>query len=984
MLGLKVIKRTGEVVEFDGTRIRGAILKAVEATGLPLADAALERICDAIRDEIEGRFVEFFPNVENIQDIVEKHLVREGQYEIAKSYILYRAERQKVRVEAKQRAVESARLGKLTVTKRDGRKALFNVKRIDDTIKRTSRGLRGHIASDLLIREVINNVYDGITTEGLERALVLASTAFIENDPAYSYLAARLLLQKIRKEVVGRSLGDAALDKAYQTAFKDAIKRGVSEGLLHETMGRFDLEGLAQGLEPERDELFQYLGVQTLYERYFLRSQQTCLELPQTFFMRVAMGLSINEPDRNERALEFYELMSQLRYIPSTPTMFHAGTSHPQLSSCYLTTVEDDLGHIFKCFSDNAMLSKWSGGIGNDWSNIRATGSFIASTQVDSQGVIPFLKIANDVTNAINRSGKRRGATCAYLETWHYDVEEFLDLRKNTGDERRRTHDMNTANWIPDLFMKRVAGDEPWTLFSPDEVPDLHHTFGSEFERRYTAYEGKAARGEMRLHKQISARHLWRKMLTMLYETGHPWITFKDSCNVRSPQDHEGVIHSSNLCTEITLNTSAEETAVCNLGSINLARHVVDGELDREALGETVRTAVRMLDNVVDINFYPTAEAGHSNLRHRPVGLGLMGFQDALYELGVPFESEEALSFADRTMEWVSYNAILSSSELAAERGPYDSYEGSKWQRGLFPLDTLDLLEKERGVPVETSRAQSLDWMPVRDHVRRHGMRNSNLMAIAPTATISNICGCFPCIEPIYKNIYVKANISGEFTVVNRYLVEDLRRLDLWNDEMLDQLKYYDGSVQQIAAIPTELKERYKEAFEIDPVWALRLTAARGKWIDQSQSHNVFMRGVSGKQLSDIYLTAWKLGLKTTYYLRTLAATQIEKSTLDANRYGFTQKREYGAPEKGVPVAATPAAVAGGAGVPHGRPADEPVTPSIEPSHVALSSRIAAEPAVPPARVAVAAATPIEAAPRSRQPDPRLCRIDDPDCESCQ
>ncbi len=891
----RVVKRTGEIADFDEERIRNAILKAVMATGCELATDRLDAIVGGVVEEVRGRFTEFFPNVENIQDLVEKHLVLDGHYEIAKAYILYRAERRKVREQAKRRAIEDARLGKLTVTKADGRQALFNVKKIEDTLRRAAEGLDGELAFGALVREVINNVYDGIPTQQIGQAMVLSATAHIERDPAYGWLAARLLLETLYKEIFKRSTRPEERDAVYRGAFRQGIRLGVDGGLLDRRLAGFDLDLLAASLRPERDRLFQYLGLQTLTDRYFVRAGGRPLETPQAFWMRVAMGLAVDEPERNERALEFYELMSELRYVPSTPTLFHSGTVHPQLSSCYLTTIADDLDHIFKSLADNARLSKWSGGLGNDWTNVRATGAPIKSTHVESQGVVPFLKIANDVTMAINRSGKRRGATCAYLETWHYDVEDFLDLRRNTGDERRRTHDMNTANWIPDLFMKRLEADEEWTLFSPDETPDLHGLYGRRFEERYREYEAQAERGEMRLWKKIPARSLWRKMLTMLFETGHPWITFKDACNVRSPQDHAGVIHSSNLCTEITLNTSPEETAVCNLGSVNLARHVEGGALDRERLAATVRTAIRMLDNVVDINFYPTEEARRSNLRHRPIGLGVMGLQDALFDLDLPFESEEALEFVDATQEQIAYHAILASAELAAERGAYGSHPGSKWERGILPLDTLDLLEQERGVPVEVSRSQRLDWQPVREAIRRHGMRNSNTMAIAPTATISNIAGCFPCIEPIYKNIYVKANISGEFTVVNRYLVEELKDLGLWSDEMLEQLKYCDGNVSLIPELPEALKRKYKEAFEIDPVWCLKMTAARGKWIDQSQSHNVFMKGTSGRALSDIYVAAWKLGLKTTYYLRSLAASQIEKSTVDAGRYGYTQKREYAA-----------------------------------------------------------------------------------------
>jgi ribonucleoside-diphosphate reductase alpha chain len=968
MLSTKVVKRTGEVVAFDEARIRSAVLKAVRATGKEseVPDARLDALTDRICQEIEERFTDFFPNVENVQDIVEKHLVLDGLYEIAKAYILYRAERQKLRHQARQRAVEDARLGKLTVVKRNGRTALFNAKKIEEAIVRAADGLEGSISPDLLLKEVLNNVYDAMPAEQIERAMVLASAAFIERDPAYSQLAARLLLQRLYKEVIGRSTRGEERDRAYREAFVNSIRRGVNRGNFDQGMLSFDLPLLAASLKPERDRLFHYLGIQTLYDRYFVRAEDQVIELPQGFWMRVAMGLAIQEPQSNERALEFYDLISNLLYVPSTPTLFHAGTSHPQLSSCYLTTIKDDLNDIFKGFADNAQLSKWSGGIGNDWSNIRGTGSRIHSTNVESQGVIPFLKIANDVTNAINRSGKRRGATCAYLETWHYDFEDFLDLRKNTGDERRRTHDMNTANWIPDLFMKRVLADQEWTLLSPDEAPDLHHLYGRAFEQRYEEYERKVDAGEVYLFKRLSAKVLWRKMLTMLYETGHPWITFKDPCNLRSPQDHVGVVHSSNLCTEITLNTSPEETAVCNLGSINLARHVRAGALDGELLAHTVRTAIRMLDNVVDINYYPTKESRNSNLRHRPIGLGVMGFQDALYQLDLAFESEPALECADAMMEQVSYHAIEASCDLAEERGAYASFRGSKWERGIFPLDTLDLLERERGVRVEVSRTQRLDWESLRERVRAKGMRNSNTMAIAPTATISNISGCFPCIEPIYKNIYVKANISGEFTVVNSYLIEDLAKLGLWNQEMLEQLKFRDGSVQQIAAVPPQVKAKYKEAFEIDPLWALRLTAARGKWIDQSQSHNVFMRGTSGKMLNDIYLAAWKMGLKTTYYLRTLAASQIEKSTLDAGKYGFTQKREAGVAAGSA--AAEPALAAHTAGANAAARAAYAVAGG-GPSEVVVTPPLVAEPLT---------AAPVD------EPQPKLCRLDDPECEACQ
>jgi len=983
MLDLKVIKRNGEVAEFDAERIAGAIGKAVAATGVAIPEIQVLGVAERVCDEVEQRFTDFYPNVENVQDIVEKHLMREGLYDVAKAYILYRADRQNVREQARQQAVESAKLGKLTVVKRDGRVVLFNVKPIAETVRRLSHDLEiGDGDVDDVVREVVHNVYDGIPTGRIEQAMVMAAATYIEREPDFSTLAARLLLQKLRKEVIGRSLAPADVDAAYRQTFIDQIRLAVRDGQFDARLGEFDLDRLAAALDPSRDTLFQYLGAQTLYERYFARRDGRPFELPQAFWMRVAMGLSVAEADREGTAIRFYDLISSLRYVPSTPTLFHAGTSHPQLSSCYITTVDDDLGHIFKSYADNAQLSKWSGGLGNDWTNVRGTGAAIHSTHVESQGVIPFLKIANDVTMAINRSGKRRGATCAYLETWHYDIEDFLDLRRNTGDERRRAHDMNTANWIPDLFMQRVAEDGEWTLFSPDEVPDLHDTYGRAFAERYGVYEARARRGEIALYKTIQARALWRKMLTMLFETGHPWITFKDPCNVRSPQDHVGVVHSSNLCTEITLNTSRDETAVCNLGSVNLGRHVVDGRLDTALVADTVTTAIRMLDNVIDINYYPTPEAKASNMRHRPIGLGVMGFQDMLYGLGCGFSDPAALEWADYSMELVSYHVIQASSQLAAERGTYASYAGSKWDRGLFPVDTLDLLAAERGMDIEVSRTRRLDWAGVYAHVRAHGMRNSNTMAIAPTATISNIAGCYPSIEPIFKNLYVKANISGEFVVVNHYLVNDLKALGLWDQDMLDELKFRDGSLDQIERIPEALRLKHQEAFEVDPAWMVQLAAARGKWIDQSQSLNIFLRGTSGKQLADVYLQAWRAGLKTTYYLRTMAVSGVEKSTLDAAKFGFTQMREQEAP---APVAATSAA-----------PPPDPTTTSA--------------PAAPPARDIAVPLAPARANDNGglqptvyingnghgasnghgtdTAPDayggPKLCRIDDPDCEACQ
>ena len=891
---LLVVKRSGEVVNFDSQRISNAIAAAIDASEEKYDSAKISEIVESIQDEIYDRFTEFYPNVENIQDIVEKHLLRSDMLDVARRYIIYRAERTTEREKLKDNISRKAELGKLKIIKRDGTTVLFNPQKVRETIYRICQKYPDTTSVDAISKELSRNIFDGATTNDIEKALLLASTAFIERDPDYSKVSAGFFMQRLYKEAIGISINENTFLDEYKKTFIEGIKLGTEHKYLDPKLLEFDLERLSNSIDPERDELFEYLGIQTLYERYLQKHEEKRFELPQSFWMRVAMGLSFNENNKNARAIEFYNVLSKMHFVSSTPTLFHSGTPHPQLSSCYLTTVGDDLSHIFKCIGDNAQLSKWSGGLGNDWTNIRGTGSHIKSTNVESQGVIPFLKIANDVTVAINRSGKRRGATCAYLETWHLDIEDFLDLRRNTGDDRRRTHDMNTSNWIPDLFMKRVESDQEWTLFSPEEVPDLHDLFGKKFEDAYCEYEKSIQNGQIKKFKKVPAKELWKKMLTRLFETGHPWITFKDACNVRSPQDHVGVVHSSNLCTEITLNTSQDETAVCNLGSVNLSKHVtLEGKLDKKLLEKTVNTAMRMLDNVVDLNFYPTDEAKNSNMKHRPIGLGVMGLQDALFKLDLPFDSPKALNFSDQLMEQISYHAISSSCDLAIERGPYESFAGSKWQRGIFPFDSLTLLENERGDNVEVNKITSLDWDSLKEKVKQNGMRNSNTMAIAPTATISNIAGCYPCIEPIYKNIYVKSNMSGEFTVVNNYLVNDLKSMGLWSKEMLDKIKYYDGNLDYIDEIPESFKAKYKEAFAIDPLILLKHTSVRGKWIDQSQSHNVFMQGVSGKKLSEIYTAAWKLGLKTTYYLRTLAASQIEKSTLDANKFGYTQKREY-------------------------------------------------------------------------------------------
>ena len=900
---LLVVKRSGEIVEFDPDRIKNAIEAAINAGDEGFDLSSVPEIVDGVHQELSDRFTEFYPNVENIQDIVEKHLIRSDMFTVARRYIIYRAERSREREKLKENISKKAELGKLKITKSDGKTVLFNPQKIRETISRVCSKYPDTTSVDSIAKELNRNIFDGASTSDLERALLLASTAFIERDPDYSKVSAGFFMQRLYKEGMGVSVNEHTLEDEYRKTFISGIALGVDNKYLDEKLLDFDLEKLSLAIDIERDSLFEFLGIQTLYERYLQKHEEKRFELPQAFWMRVAMGLAFNENNKEARAIEFYNVLSKMQFVSSTPTLFHSGTPHPQLSSCYLTTVSDDLSHIFKCIGDNAQLSKWSGGLGNDWSNIRGTGSHIKSTNVESQGVVPFLKIANDVTVAINRSGKRRGATCAYLETWHLDIEDFLDLRRNTGDDRRRTHDMNTSNWIPDLFMKRVETDDDWTLFSPEEVGDLHDSFGKKFEDLYTNYERMTNTGEIKKFKKIPAKELWRKMLTRLFETGHPWITFKDPCNVRSPQDHVGVVHSSNLCTEITLNTSAEETAVCNLGSVNLSKHVTeDGKLDRGLLEETVNIAMRMLDNVVDLNFYPTIEAKNSNMKHRPIGLGIMGLQDALFKLDLPFDSQKALNFSDQLMEQISYHAISASSDLAKERGAYESFKGSKWDRGIFPLDSLSLLEEERGQNIDVNKITSLDWEGLKSKVKENGMRNSNTMAIAPTATISNIAGCYPCIEPIYKNIYVKANMSGEFTVVNNYLINDLKALNLWSKDMLDKIKYFDGNLDHIEELPEDIKNKYKEAFSIDPVVLLKHTSVRGKWIDQSQSHNVFMQGVSGKKLSEIYTAAWKFGLKTTYYLRTLAASQIEKSTLDANKFGYTQKREYKKVEEGAAV----------------------------------------------------------------------------------
>lgn len=889
----QIKKRNGQIAIFDRMRIYQAIVKASASAETEIQAEEIDSLVDGVVAGLEDLFAGDVPDVESTQDLVEQALMRGGYFKTARSFIIYRDTHKMMREAAQAEKLEHAGI---SVTMADGSSAQYGYPTIIKTFVEAAHGIEG-VDIEELAEYAKANVYDGMSEDEFDDALILAAKSSIEKDPAYDSLAARLLQKKMYKEVLGASEA-AEVATAYKTIFKNFIESGIKNKLLHKQMTEFELDKLADAIKPDRDKMIDYMGLQTLYSNYFLRPERESkivLEVPQIFWMRVSMGMALNE-DKKKRtavAIEFYNILSSKRYTPSSPTLFNSGTSWPQMSSCYLNTVEDDLDHIFKVYRDNALMSKFSGGIGTDWSNIRSTGSLIKTINIPSQGVVPFLKIANDVTVAIARSGRRIGATCVYLENWHLDFEDFLELRKNTGDERRRTHDMNTASWVPDLFIKRVEANAQWTLFSPEEVPELHHIYGKEFEQKYEEYEKLADAGKIRQFRRVSALQLWRKMLTMLFETGHPWITFKDACNVRSPQDHVGVVHNSNLCTEITLNNSREETAVCNIGSVNLATHIKGGKLDRELLADTVKTAIRMLDNVIDITFYPTKENETANQRHRPVGIGIMGFQDALYMLDMEFESDKAIAFADESMEFVSYHAIMGSAELAREKGTYSSYKGSKWDRGIFPIDTLDMLEKERGEKIDVKRTSKLDWKPVRALVKKYGMRNSNTMAIAPTASISNINGCYPCIEPIYKNLYVKSNMNGEFTVINPYLVADLKKLNLWGPEMVQKLKFHDGSVQKITEIPEDVRRKYKEVFEIDPMALIRVTAYRGKWLDQSQSFNVFVSGVSGKQLSDLYIYAWRMGLKTTYYLRSLAISQVEKSTVNAAEMGATHKREF-------------------------------------------------------------------------------------------
>ena len=933
----QIIRRNGAVVPFEPSKIAIALMKAFLAVHgtQGAASASVRETVDGLTQSVIRALVRSRPgggtfHIEDVQDHVELGLMRGGHHEIARAYVLYREKRTQERAHQVQQHTPAAPV--LHVLE-GGEKVVLNLDHVNGLIASACAGLGADIKPDPIIAETLRNLYDGVPMDEVYKASILAARTLIEKDPDYTYATARLLLHTIRREVLGGEVAQEEMAERYVEYFPQFIKKGVDNELLDEKLLQFDLKRLGAALKPERDLQFDYLGLQTLYDRYFLHVRKTRIELPQSFFMRVAMGLSLGEIDREARAIEFYEILSSFDFMSSTPTLFNAGTLRSQLSSCYLTTVPDDLDGIYESIKENALLSKFAGGLGNDWTRVRALGSHIKGTNGESQGVVPFLKVVNDTAVAVNQGGKRKGAVCTYLESWHLDIEEFLELRKNTGDDRRRTHDMNTANWIPDLFMRRVMEKGEWTLFSPSNVPDLHDKFGIEFEKAYVAYEEKAARGEIKPARKVQATDMWRKMLSMLFETGHPWITFKDACNVRSPQQHVGVVHSSNLCTEITLNTSDTETAVCNLGSVNLKQHLKNGAIDQDKLKKTITTAMRMLDNVIDINYYAVKKARDSNLRHRPVGLGIMGFQDALYELRTPYASQAAVEFADRSMEAVCYHAYWASTELARERGKYSSYKGSLWDRGILPLDTLDLLARERGGYIEVDRSSTLDWEALRQKIARDGMRNSNCVAIAPTATISNIIGVDASIEPCFGNLSVKSNLSGEFTVINGCLVRDLKRLGLWDDVMVMDLKHFDGSLSPIDRVPQEIKALYATAFEVETIWLVEAAARRQKWIDQAQSLNIYMAGASGKKLDETYKLAWLRGLKTTYYLRTVGATHAEKSTGRAGQLNSVSSGSGSAIEMAAAVA-----------------------------QAQMSAAAAATPAT----------------------DIKFCAIDDPGCEACQ
>jgi ribonucleoside-diphosphate reductase alpha chain len=940
----QIIRRNGAVVPFEPNKIAVAMMKAFLAVHgtQGAASASVREVVEELTQNVVRALMRSRPgggtfHIEDVQDQVELGLMRSSNHEVARAYVLYRERRSQERSQQTQQAAPVVQEPALHVLD-GGKRIALDLNYLKSLMVNACAGLGKDVRPEPILAETMRNLYDGVPMEEVYKASILASRTLIEKDPDYTYVTARLLMHTIAKEILGKEVAQDQMAEEYINYFPQFIKKGIDNDLLDAKLAQFDLKKLAEALKPERDLQFDYLGLQTLYDRYFLHVRKQRIEMPQAFFMRVAMGLSVNEINREARAIEFYEILSSFDFMSSTPTLFNSGTLRPQLSSCYLTTVPDDLDGIYESIKENALLSKFAGGLGNDWTRVRAMGSHIKGTNGESQGVVPFLKVVNDTAVAVNQGGKRKGAVCTYLETWHLDIEEFLELRKNTGDDRRRTHDMNTANWIPDLFMRRVMEKGDWTLFSPSDCPDLHDKFGADFEKAYTAYEAKAERGEIKPSKKLPANDLWRKMLSMLFETGHPWITFKDACNVRSPQQHAGVVHSSNLCTEITLNTSDTETAVCNLGSVNLSRHLKDSAngkvLDHDKLKKTISTAMRMLDNVIDINYYAVKKARDSNIRHRPVGLGLMAFQDSLYEMRIAYASQEAVEFADQSMEAICYYAYWASTELAKERGQYSSYKGSLWDQGILPLDTIDLLARERGGYVEVDRSATMDWDALRQKIQADGMRNSNCVAIAPTATISNIIGVDASIEPCFGNLSVKSNLSGEFTVINGYLVRDLKRLGLWDDVMVMDLKHFDGSLRPIDRVPQDIKALYATAFEVETTWLVEAAARRQKWIDQAQSLNIYMAGASGKKLDDTYKLAWLRGLKTTYYLRTSSATQVEKSTVSSGSHNAVSAS--GAPSGGMS--------------------------AIEAAAAAAQAQMAATPAT----------------------DIKFCAIDDPGCEACQ
>ena len=886
---MRVIKRNGSVVSYDAEKIAIAITKAFLAVegGAAAASTRIHNEVNELANAVTRTFNRRMPSggtlhIEEIQDQVELELMRSGEQKVARAYVLYREERKQLR---QQQEPQKGTKEEIKITLENGDEDTLDIDRLEAMVAEACEGLEG-TDSALIIEEANKNLYDGVTEDDARTSLVMTARTLVEQEPNYTYVTARILLDNIRTEALSylgmqKQATQSEMKDLYHQAFRNFLGKGVENEILNPELLEMDIERLGKAINPERDNLFTYLGLQTLYDRYFIHDSETRYELPQVFFMRVSMGLALREEQREERAIEFYNLLSSFDYMSSTPTLFNSGTKHSQLSSCYLTTVPDDLHGIYGAIQDNAMLSKWAGGLGNDWTPVRGLGSQIKGTNGKSQGVVPFLKVVNDTAVAVNQGGKRKGAVCSYLETWHMDIEEFVELRKNTGDDRRRTHDMNTANWVPDLFLKRVSEDKKWTLFTPSDTPDLHDLYGKDFEKKYEEYEAQTKTGEIEFFKEVEAKELWKKMLSMVFETGHPWITFKDVCNLRSPQQHIGVVHSSNLCTEITLNTSQEEIAVCNLGSVNLTHHIKDNAMDEIKLEKTINTAIRMLDNVIDINFYAVEAAETSNMRHRPIGLGIMGFHDALYMLNTPYASQEAVDFADTSMEMVSYYAIKASSDLAKERGKYQSYEGSLWSQGILPLDSIKLLKESRGDDyLDIDESSTMDWETLREKVKKQGMRNSNVMAIAPTATIANITGVSQSIEPTYQNLYVKSNLSGEFTVTNIPMVEKLKELGLWDSVMINDLKYYDGAVKGISRIPEEIKELFATAFDIEPRWLIDAASRRQKWIDQSQSLNLYIDEPNGKKLDIMYRMAWLRGLKTTYYLRSRSATTTEKSTI--------------------------------------------------------------------------------------------------------